>query len=46
MANEPIVFRPPAGMLTQVVAKAGDAFLSSSTGMEVTHAHANSRSAV
>lgn len=35
MANESRVFRLPAGMSTQVVANAVEAFLSSAKGMEV-----------
>ena len=35
MANESRVFRLPAGMSTQVVANAVEAFLSSTKGMEV-----------
>lgn len=35
MANESRVFRMPAGMSTQVVANAVEAFLSSAKGMEV-----------
>lgn len=35
MANESRVFRPPAGMSTQVVANAVSSFLSSAKGMEV-----------